>query len=101
MTDDSEQDRIDPLPPLGGFVASLLSIEPEEDDFYIQAVTVSTPIELDLLSGGGGVLALGASSSTQSIETSVLPVFHSLRVTLMVDEEGEDIGTGEVSDAVG
>ncbi len=84
-------DGLDPLPALGRFVADLLSLDPDEDGGHVAALTIAMPVELDALALGDRVLALGASPPTQRIATSVLPVFHGLRITLMADEtEGDD-----------
>jgi len=91
-------DRLDPLPPLGRFVADLLALEPADGSMQMTAITVAMPVELDVLSGGGRVLALGASPPTQAIETSVLPVFHQLRVTLVADGFDDEPEPSEASD---
>jgi len=91
-------DGLDPLPPLGRFVADLLMIEADMpgQGALVEQLTVEMPVEIDLLAGGGTVLACGASPPTQRIETSILPVFHRLRVTLaattLADEEADDAG---------
>ncbi|NIJ21102.1 hypothetical protein FHS95_002805 [Sphingomonas naasensis] len=88
-------DRLDPLPPLGAFVGELMDLVDPSDPAGLERITVDMPIECDLLSGGGAVLALGASPPTQRIETSLLPVFHRLRVTLaaLSDAEADDAGS--------
>lgn len=75
-------DRLDPLPPLGAFVGELMDVIDPADPAGLARITVDMPIECDLLTGGEAVLAFGASPPTQRIETSLLPVFHRLRVTL-------------------
>ncbi|WP_404338215.1 hypothetical protein AB2M62_04700 [Sphingomonas sp. MMS12-HWE2-04] len=88
-------ERLDPLPPLGAFVGELMDVIDPEDPAGLERITVDMPLELDLLSGGGQILALGASPPTQRIETSILPVFHRLRVTLAAQpiEEAGDAGS--------
>lgn len=84
-------DGLDPLPALGRFVADLLSIDADEDGGHVSALTIAMPIELDTLVIGDRILSLGAAPPTQRIATSVLPVFHGLRITLMADAtEGDD-----------
>ncbi len=89
-------DGLDTLPPLGRFVASLLALDADNNDAaHITALTITMPVEFDIFTPGGRVLALGAAPPTQRIETSVLPVFHRLSVTLVADEmEGEDADAG-------
>lgn len=83
-------DRLDPLPPLGSFIADILALDEENDGAAIASMTIAMPIELDVTNGGGTVLALGAAPPTQQIETTILPVFHHLRVTLAADDFTED-----------
>jgi hypothetical protein len=90
-------DRLDPLPPLGSFIADILALDAADDGAAIASMTIAMPIELDVTNGGGAVLALGASPPTQQIETTILPVFHHLQFTLVADditedEEGDDAG---------
>ena len=73
------------------------ALEPDEGSIWMVEIAIATPVELDVLAGGEQVLALGASPPTQSIETSVLPVFHQLRVTLVCDEPEEE-EAGDASD---
>lgn len=86
-------DGLDPLPPLGRFIADLMALEPDaaEQGAMIERLTVEMPIEIDLLAGGDAVLACGASPPTQRIETSILPIFHRLRVTLAAEPEASEL----------
>jgi len=95
MTDTTAIDRLEVLPPLGSFIADLLAIDAADDGMAMTAITVAMPVELDILAGGGRVLALGGAPPTQAIETSVLPVFHQLRVTLVADGFDDDPEAGE------
>ena len=87
-------DRLDPLPPLGGFIADMLAVDQDADHAAIAVMTISMPIELDVCNGGGKVFALSASPPTQQIETTILPVFHHLQVTLAADD-WEETGLNE------
>ncbi len=87
-------DGLEPLPALGRFVADLLSLDADDDGGHVSALTIAMPVELDTLAVGDRVVALGAAPPTQHIATSVLPVFHGLRLTLMADAtEGDDADT--------
>lgn len=90
-------DRLDPLPPLGRFMADILALDDADDGLAIASMTIAMPIELDLTHDRGLVLAIGGAPPTQQIETTVLPVFHHLQFTLMADpplaeEEDDDAG---------
>jgi hypothetical protein len=59
-----------------------------EDPHHIQRlrvrrIEVETPIELDLRSSAGGVNALGSAPPLYRVETTIMPVFHTLRLTLV------------------
>ena len=87
-------DGLHPLPALGRFMADLLSLDPDNDGGHVSALTITMPVELDVLALGNQVVALGAAPPTQHIATTVLPVFHDLRLTLMADAtEGDDADT--------
>jgi hypothetical protein len=58
-------------------------------------IEVETPIELDLLATKEGVTALGSAPPLYQTETTIMPVFHTLRLTLVpgadltaIEEEG-------------
>ncbi len=63
-----------------------------EDPHHIQRlrvrrIEVETPIELDLRSSNGDVSALGSAPPLYRLETTIMPVFHTLRLTLVPDAE--------------
>ena len=53
----------------------------------IRQIEVETPIELDLRASGDGVAALGTAPPVYRTETTIMPVFHTLRMTLVPDAE--------------
>jgi len=59
-----------------------------EDPHHIQRlrvrrIEVETPIELDLRSSDGSVNAIGGAPPLYRVETTIMPVFHTLRLTLV------------------
>lgn len=61
-----------------------------EDPLHIQRlrvrkIEVETPIELDLRVTKEGVAALGTAPPVYRTETTIMPVFHTLRMTLVSD----------------
>jgi hypothetical protein len=89
-------DALDPLPPLSEFVGALVGLGLEEETLDLTELTLELPIELQLGRTGEG-LDLGASPPTQRIETTVLPVFHRLRVTFAAEHAEQ--GGGHAGDA--
>lgn len=98
------------LPPLAEFLAELVGAaaeSPGEDienpgatsSFRVSRLRVDLPVELDLRSGGGsgggegeesgGGMILEGSPPTQTTWTSVLPVLHRLRLTVVADDGRE------------
>ena len=78
------------LPLLRDVVVAMVDIDRVQDasqDMHIDALTFDLPVELDPIVADGVVNALGTSPPTQIVETSVMPVFHRLRVTLAEGEE--------------
>jgi hypothetical protein len=53
----------------------------------VERIIVGFPTELDVWTGAGRVIALGSSPPTQYTETTVMPVFHHLRLTLSINDE--------------
>jgi hypothetical protein len=79
------------LIPLGEFVAGLVDLEPTagtgEERLTIERLRLELPIEVSLALPRGAAEGLTAGPPTQRLETSVLPVFHRLSVTLERDHE--------------
>ncbi len=56
---------------------------------YVDTLTLDLPIEIQTLRDEEKQMQLGVSPPTQWLETSVMPVWHRVRVTLECDEHGE------------
>lgn len=81
------------LPLLRDVVVAMVDVDRVGDDlmeFHVEELTFDLPVELDPWYEGDVVSSLGASPPTQIVATTVMPVFHRLRVTLA--EEGIDGG---------
>lgn len=80
----------DRLPALAEFLADLAgaaSIDPDfagEETIWISEIKLDLPIELNLLEDSGA-WQLDASPPTQIIETSVMPVWHRVRLRVTVN----------------
>ena len=77
------------LPLLRDLVVAMVDVDRVADDsmeFHVEELTFDLPVELDPWHDGDVVSSLGASPPTQIVSTTVMPVFHRLRVTLA---EGE------------
>jgi hypothetical protein len=75
------------LPALASLVAGLADLGDVSADrdgaLHMAELSLRTPIELDLsIADDGTVTALAGSTPTQRIETTVMPVFHTLRVRI-------------------
>ena len=53
----------------------------------IRQIEVETPVELDLRASGDSVAALGTAPPVYRTETTIMPVFHTLRMTLLPDAD--------------
>ncbi len=61
-------------------------IDPENEiAMKLEEVKLSIPIELDLLVAEDGSVILGSSPPLYYTETTILPVFHQLNVTIKID----------------
>ena len=72
------------LPRLHEMLEAMIDVAPLEGpelSLSVSEVTFDLPLEIDATMFGGSVAALGASPPTQIVETTVMPVFHQLRVT--------------------
>ena len=78
------------LPLLRDFVTAMADVDrvgDEVSELHVEELTFDLPVELDPWYEDEVVSAVGASPPTQIVATTVMPVFHRLRVTLA---EGED-----------
>lgn len=76
----------DLLPSLSELVELLSEpILEAEEGLSVERLSIETPFEMQLIDGPGGV-DLQASAPTQRTETTVLPVWHTLAVTVEVDD---------------
>ncbi|MEQ8403459.1 MAG: hypothetical protein RKE49_00065 [Oceanicaulis sp.] len=75
------------LPSLAAFVAELSGAEAAaEAGLTVTTLSVDLPMELSLGVEDGAVRAIAAGPPTQRTETTVMPVFHRLRLTLALDD---------------
>ena len=75
------------LPPVAELVAALADVDESADELSdgtlaIDSITVASPIELELVTMDDGTLRITGSTPTQWTETTVLPVFHAIRLTI-------------------
>lgn len=74
--------------PLANFVEETANLEGEIKDpaagvaMTIETVQMSLPIEIDISVDESGKVAIGAVPPMYSLETSVLPIFHQIDLTL-------------------
>jgi hypothetical protein len=92
MTTPYAIDPEDRLPTLAGFLAELASAasvdsdSTEEESILVSEIKVDLPIELNLLQEEG-VWQLDAAPPTQKTETTVMPVWHRVRLRVTLDGE--------------
>ena len=79
-------DDEDLLPGVAETVALLAEPALESDEMVVERMVVELPVELQVLRDGAG-LALTASPPTQQIETSVMPVWHRVTLTVEIEED--------------
>ena len=74
--------------PLAAFFEEMAGLEGTVQDaaagvaMTVEAAEVSLPIELDLTVEAGGTVALGAVPPLYYVETTIMPVFHQITLTL-------------------
>lgn len=56
----------------------------------LEDVEMSIPVQLDLHVADDGLVTIGGSPPLFYINTTVMPVFHQLRVTISVNENSEN-----------
>jgi hypothetical protein len=65
--------------------------------FRVTALSVETPVELVVQTDSDGAVRLGAAPPLYRVDTTVLPVFHRLRMTL-VPQHRLPAGSGGAAD---
>lgn len=86
-------DRLPGLAEFLGELASAASVDPDsagEETVQVSEIKVDLPIELNLLQERG-VWQLDASPPTQQVETTVMPVWHRVRLRVTVDDGGSNL----------
>ncbi|MGK7953860.1 MAG: hypothetical protein AB4063_01120 [Crocosphaera sp.] len=90
-TTESEDNEI--LIPFADMVQQLVDYgEPLEDPFsnqtmMIEKVKVDMPVEIKVLVEDDGVTTIKSNAPTQSMETTIMPVFHRMRLTVELEDE--------------
>ena len=86
-------DRLPALMELVSDLADAASVDPVsagDEMILVSEIKVDLPIELNLLEESG-VWQIDASPPTQKIETTVMPVWHRVRLTVSVDNGERNI----------
>jgi hypothetical protein len=63
-----------------------------ETGLQLENVSMSMPLQLDLLVNEDGSVVLGGSPPLYYAETTILPVFHQLNIKICVNENSERDG---------
>jgi hypothetical protein len=77
---------LDLLPGLAETVGLLAEPALEGEGMVVERLALDLPFEMQVLREGGGI-ALTASPPTQKTETSIMPVWHRLALTVEVVED--------------
>ena len=78
---------------MGEFVSQMTDVDGDLADaetgtaLRVEKVSMSMPIQLDLLVREDGSVILGASPPLYYADTTFMPVFHQLTINLIVEEE--------------
>ncbi|GHE60944.1 hypothetical protein [Roseivirga thermotolerans] len=81
------------LAPVSGFFSDMIDIAGELRDeeqglsLYLENMSISTPIEMDVIMTESGEMVLGSAPPTQTVETSFMPVFHQLKVNISLEKD--------------
>lgn len=94
----------DPFPTAGGFVemvAEALADLPEAPAdpldgraLVLDELSVDLPFEMTVEAGPDGALRIGTSPPTQLVETSVMPVWHRVRLRIAAEPAEAEDGDG-------
>jgi len=89
----TEPEENEILLPFADMVQQLVDYgEPLEDPFSNQAmmiekVKVEMPVEIKVVVEDDGTTTLKSNAPTQSTETTIMPVFHRMKLTVELDDE--------------
>lgn len=97
-----EIDPADRLPSIAEFLGELAGAVSADDDVdvaeqeavFVSEIKLDLPFELNLLEESGA-WQLDAAPPTQKIETTVMPVWHRVRLTVAVNDGERDIESVE------
>lgn len=73
---------------MSGFIDEMTDLDvylvAEEEDFamYAEKVTLDLPVQLDIGVLDDGQVVIGSSPPLYYVETTIMPVFHQLKVTI-------------------
>jgi len=84
-------DLDDDLPPLANAVLALADVVPddaEEGVMTLQRLLLSSPVELGVRDAGNAGVLIRGTTPTQRTETTILPVWHQLTLSLVADDAG-------------
>ena len=78
------------LPRLSDFVLELAGVgnASARDAAIVTELALDLPVEVDVWREPGGEVHVGASTPTQIVETTVMPVLHRLVLSVVPAEEG-------------
>ena len=80
------RDALLPLPSVGELVTSFVAApEVGSEDTVImrvESLEFDLPVEIEASMDGAAIVAIGISPPTQIVRTTVMPVFHRLRLTI-------------------
>lgn len=98
-------DRDQPLPPLSEFLEGLSDVTrpvfnaASDNVLLVNDIKVSLPFELGIEPGLDEDIFLAAAPPTQQTETSIMPVLHTIRVHVVLDEEAKSTESTEAYEA--
>ncbi len=89
MRDEIHPFEEDLLPSLSAFVSAIAEAAVEgEGELTIESISATLPFELDMLRREGE-LQLRAGPPTQRTATTILPVWHRISVTVVLEEAAD------------
>jgi hypothetical protein len=86
-------DSDDPLVPVSEMITSMARFIGQVDDpdvgqaYTIEQMTFDLPIELRVEMDDSGAIRLKVAPPTQQIETSVMPIFHQINLSVVKENE--------------